>query len=181
MKPVCQQRFPLTQHVGPPSTIYEQNAINSPAEERSPQTMEDKAKEFHPPTSKTAKPVEQHQEGHSHSHRGQRYADTSIFSSLPSTTEILHDICVATWNVDGRILVTVNAILASLANIFEHHSMDVLCIQDIRLTPAQGEFLVSSLLAMARPWSIVLRCATPGKHTHMGGLWCWSVTHTNAT
>jgi hypothetical protein len=104
-----------------------------------------------------------------YTHQGEGYVDNSAFTHPSKSPPVSADIGVGTWNMDGRILVTANALLSSIAVLFKHYAMDVLCLQDIRIHPAQESFLKASIIALKLPWNIVLRCASKGAKVHMGG------------
>jgi hypothetical protein len=103
-----------------------------------------------------------------YTHKGEGYVDNSAFTPHASTT-LSADIRVGTWNMDGRILVSTNALLSSIAVLFTHCALDVLCLQDVRIHSGQESFLKASLVALKLPWNIVLRCTTKGASVHMGG------------
>jgi hypothetical protein len=104
-----------------------------------------------------------------YTHKGEGYVDNSAFTPHVTSPPLSADIRVGTWNMDGRILVTTNALLSSIAVLFTHYSLDVLCLQDIRIHSAQESFLKASLVALKLPWNIVLRCTSKGAKVHMGG------------
>jgi hypothetical protein len=57
---------------------------------------------------------------------GVGYVDTSPFDHIPSPPLPSADLRIGTWNLDGRLLVVENALVSSLAVLFQYHQLDVL-------------------------------------------------------